>query len=203
MCRGVEHRDDEDENEVHAGSPRISLERRDYPPGRERGVRKPNLLRRQIRPCTQLVRYAGNLRGRISGARTTLSFRKPRPSNRAILTKPLAGIRTISFARPSPCKRSSRATHPLPPALPDPPASWLTPYGEMARASELAWTTLEQLAVGAAHPRRGSKSPCGRSSEKPKTFSLRASGQAFASLRGTACLPVLMHLHPAHAARGP
>ena len=38
-----------------------------------------------------------------------------------------------------------RATHPLPPALPDPPSSWLTPYGEMARANELVWTTLEQV----------------------------------------------------------
>ncbi len=38
-----------------------------------------------------------------------------------------------------------RATHALPPTLPDPPASWMTPYSEMARASELAWTTLDQL----------------------------------------------------------
>ena len=38
-----------------------------------------------------------------------------------------------------------RATHPLPAALPEPPASWLTPYSEMARANELAWTTLDQL----------------------------------------------------------
>ena len=38
-----------------------------------------------------------------------------------------------------------RATHPLPSSLPNPPASWLTPYVEMARENELAWTTLEQL----------------------------------------------------------
>jgi hypothetical protein len=38
-----------------------------------------------------------------------------------------------------------RATHPLPAALPDPPSSWITPYSEMAKVSELAWTTLEQL----------------------------------------------------------
>jgi hypothetical protein len=38
-----------------------------------------------------------------------------------------------------------RATHPLPAVLPDPPASWLTPYREMARANELVWTTLDQL----------------------------------------------------------
>ena len=43
-----------------------------------------------------------------------------------------------------------RATHPLPSALPEPPATWLAPYEEMARENELAWTTLEQLtaAVG-------------------------------------------------------
>ncbi|MEP7246105.1 MAG: nucleotidyl transferase AbiEii/AbiGii toxin family protein [Gammaproteobacteria bacterium] len=43
-----------------------------------------------------------------------------------------------------------RATHPLPSSLPDPPANWSTPYVEMARENELAWTTLEQLtaAVG-------------------------------------------------------
>jgi hypothetical protein len=38
-----------------------------------------------------------------------------------------------------------RATHQLPAVLPDPPASWLTPYGEMARANELVWMTLDQL----------------------------------------------------------
>lgn len=38
-----------------------------------------------------------------------------------------------------------RATHPLPPALPDPPTNWSTPYVQMARDNELQWTTLEQL----------------------------------------------------------
>src|ERR1700734_2637220 len=33
----------------------------------------------------------------------------------------------------------------LPPVLPIPPYNWLTPYSEMARASELACTSLEQL----------------------------------------------------------
>jgi len=38
-----------------------------------------------------------------------------------------------------------RATHSIPSSLPDPPANWSIPYREMARANELAWTTLEQL----------------------------------------------------------
>lgn len=40
-----------------------------------------------------------------------------------------------------------RATHPLPSSLPNPPANWSTPYVEMARENELAWTTLEQLSA--------------------------------------------------------
>lgn len=44
-----------------------------------------------------------------------------------------------------------RSTHAVPPSVPAPPASWSTPYGELARENELAWTTLEELivAVGA------------------------------------------------------
>jgi hypothetical protein len=38
-----------------------------------------------------------------------------------------------------------RATHPLPPFLPDPPRLWSAPYREMARENELAWATIEQL----------------------------------------------------------
>jgi hypothetical protein len=38
-----------------------------------------------------------------------------------------------------------RATHPLPQALPDPPAIWSIPYHEMARGNDLAWKTLEEL----------------------------------------------------------
>ena len=40
-----------------------------------------------------------------------------------------------------------RATHTVPSSLPEPPASWLNPYREMARENELAWTTLEQLST--------------------------------------------------------
>jgi predicted nucleotidyltransferase component of viral defense system len=38
-----------------------------------------------------------------------------------------------------------RATHPLPASLPDPPANWLVPYGEMARSYDLAWPGLQEL----------------------------------------------------------
>jgi Nucleotidyl transferase AbiEii toxin, Type IV TA system len=40
-----------------------------------------------------------------------------------------------------------RGTHAVPSSLPEPPASWLNPYREMARENELAWTTLEQLST--------------------------------------------------------
>jgi hypothetical protein len=35
----------------------------------------------------------------------------------------------------------------VPSFVPDPPASWSTPYRELARENELAWTTLEELTV--------------------------------------------------------
>jgi len=40
-----------------------------------------------------------------------------------------------------------RGTHAAPSSVPDPPASWSTPYRELARENELAWTTLEDLTV--------------------------------------------------------
>jgi hypothetical protein len=43
-----------------------------------------------------------------------------------------------------------RATHTLPQAFPDPPASWSAPYQAMARDNELAWSTLEQLTAAVA-----------------------------------------------------
>jgi predicted nucleotidyltransferase component of viral defense system len=42
-----------------------------------------------------------------------------------------------------------RATHPLPVSLPDPPATWLTPYAEMARENDLKWVTLDQVTAAA------------------------------------------------------
>jgi len=38
-----------------------------------------------------------------------------------------------------------RKTHPLPPALPSPPASWTARYAKIANDDELAWQTLEEL----------------------------------------------------------
>jgi hypothetical protein len=40
-----------------------------------------------------------------------------------------------------------RATHTVPSSLPEPPASWVNPYREMARENELVWTTLEKLST--------------------------------------------------------
>jgi hypothetical protein len=40
-----------------------------------------------------------------------------------------------------------RATHPLPPSLPEPSTNWSLPYREMAQENELVWTTLEELSV--------------------------------------------------------
>lgn len=76
---------------------------------------------------------------------------RPRPNTRV---KDLPDIALLASLRPLQAERlrvalsttfEFRATHPLPAALPDPPSSWITPYSEMAKVSELAWTTLEQL----------------------------------------------------------
>jgi hypothetical protein len=40
---------------------------------------------------------------------------------------------------------SFRKTHALPDKLPDPPASWATPYATMAREDQLAWPTLDAV----------------------------------------------------------
>ena len=74
-----------------------------------------------------------------------------RPNTRV---KDLPDIALLASVRPLQAERlrvalsttfEFRATHPLPGALPDPPSSWITPYSEMAKVSDLAWTTLEQL----------------------------------------------------------
>lgn len=60
----------------------------------------------------------------------------------------LAGIRPLQAERLRKALEQTfahRATHPLPPALPDPPTSWSTPYQAIARENELAWPTLEQV----------------------------------------------------------
>jgi hypothetical protein len=43
-----------------------------------------------------------------------------------------------------------RSTHAVPSHVPDPPASWSTPYGELAKENELAWRTLEELTTAVA-----------------------------------------------------
>jgi predicted nucleotidyltransferase component of viral defense system len=43
-----------------------------------------------------------------------------------------------------------RATHQLPSSLPEPPASWVTPYSELARSNDLAWKTIEQITSAAS-----------------------------------------------------
>ena len=40
-----------------------------------------------------------------------------------------------------------RGTHAVPSSVPDPPASWSTPYRVLASENELGWTTLEELTV--------------------------------------------------------
>lgn len=43
-----------------------------------------------------------------------------------------------------------RGTHAVPSSVPDPPTTWSTPYGQLARENELAWTTLEELTTAVA-----------------------------------------------------
>jgi len=65
----------------------------------------------------------------------------------------LAGIRSLEAGRLRAAFEQTfthRATHPLPKAMPDPPASWSVPYQQMARENKLSWPTLEQLTVVAA-----------------------------------------------------
>jgi hypothetical protein len=78
---------------------------------------------------------------------------RARPNTRV---KDLPDIALLATARPLDAVRvrsaleqtfEFRATHALPSSLPEPPASWLIPYSEMARENELAWTTLEQLST--------------------------------------------------------
>jgi hypothetical protein len=65
----------------------------------------------------------------------------------------LAGIQSLQAERLRKALNQTfthRATHPLPPALPDPPMSWSTPYQAMAQENELVWPTLEQVTTAAA-----------------------------------------------------
>ncbi len=65
----------------------------------------------------------------------------------------LAGIQPLQAARVRKALEQTfthRATHPVPAALPDPPASWSTSYQQMARENELAWPTLQELTTAVA-----------------------------------------------------
>ena len=44
---------------------------------------------------------------------------------------------------------SFRKTHGLPTTLPAPPPAWATSYAAMAREDQLAWSTLDAVAVAA------------------------------------------------------
>lgn len=76
---------------------------------------------------------------------------RPRPNTRV---KDLPDIALLGSMQPLDAQRlrlalaqtfEFRGTHAVPSSLPDPPASWPTPYGQSARENELAWTTLEEL----------------------------------------------------------
>jgi hypothetical protein len=99
-------------------------------------------------------RLAGKLYGQAFGApRSCMHTRcHVRAPNTRI--KDLPDIALLATTRPLEAVRlrsalertfEFRATHSIPSSLPYPPANWSIPYREMARANELAWTTLEQL----------------------------------------------------------
>lgn len=65
----------------------------------------------------------------------------------------LAGIQSLQATRLRKALEQTfthRATHPVPQALPDPPASWSTSYQQMAREDELAWPSLQELTTAVA-----------------------------------------------------
>jgi len=81
---------------------------------------------------------------------------RPRPNTRV---KDLPDIALLGTMQPLNAERlrmalaqtfEFRGTHAVPSSVPDPPASWSTPYGELARENELAWTTLEELTTAIA-----------------------------------------------------
>jgi len=78
---------------------------------------------------------------------------RPRPNTRV---KDLPDIALLGTMQPLNAERlrlalaqtfEFRGTHAVPSFVPDPPASWSTPYWELASENELGWTTLEALTV--------------------------------------------------------
>ncbi len=81
---------------------------------------------------------------------------RPRPNTRV---KDLPDIALLGTMQPLDASRlrmalaqtfEFRGTHDVPSSVPDPPASWSTPYEELARDNELAWRTLDQLTAAVA-----------------------------------------------------
>jgi hypothetical protein len=86
------------------------------------------------------------------------AYTLPRPRTNTRV-KDLPDIALLGTLRPLDAKRlrlalaqtfEFRGTHAVPSYIPDPPASWATPYRELARENELAWTTLEELTTAVA-----------------------------------------------------
>ena len=78
---------------------------------------------------------------------------RPRPNTRV---KDLPDIALLATMQPLDAERlrmalaqtfEFRGTHAVPSSVPDPPASWSTPYRELAKENELTWMTLEELTV--------------------------------------------------------
>lgn len=64
----------------------------------------------------------------------------------------LAGSRVIDAARLRGALEQTftfRATHDLPPRLPEPPIAWSTAYAALARDDQLAWLTIEEVVLAA------------------------------------------------------
>jgi hypothetical protein len=81
---------------------------------------------------------------------------RPRPNTRV---KDLPDIALLGTMQPLDAERlrlalaqtfEFRGTHAVPSSLPDPPPSWSTPYEQLAKENELAWTTLEELTTAVA-----------------------------------------------------
>ena len=81
---------------------------------------------------------------------------RPRPNTRV---KDLPDIALLGTMQPLDAERlrlalaqtfEFRGTHAVPSSVPDPPIRWSTPYGQLAREYELAWTTLEELTTAVA-----------------------------------------------------